>query len=157
MDSFNQGPHLFEIIGLHKTKIYTLEEINGLLPLIYRITEEYSKEVKYLVSCLEAIPNKNSSRSLELQDQINDLIQKWQNKIERLGGKPKGLWLADFDSGESYYCWKFPETTINHYHGYQDGFTGRRHLESQTAHNNTVEKNQSSLQNSTDENSSSPD
>lgn len=78
------------------------------------------------MACVDAIPDKNSVRSMELQDEINALIQKWQNKIERLGGKPKGLWLADFDNGEGYFCWKFPETEIKYHHGYKDGFTGRR-------------------------------
>lgn len=99
-----------------------------MLPLVYRITEEYSKKVKYLMACVDAMPDKNSSRSLELQDEINSLIQKWQNKVERLGLKPKGLWLVDFDYGDGYFCWKFPETEIKYAHGYKDGFTGRRLL-----------------------------
>lgn len=97
-----------------------------MLPLVHRITDEHSQKVKYFMACVDAIPDKNSSRSMELQDEINALIQKWQNKIERLGGKPKGLWLADFDNGEGYFCWKFPETEIKYHHGYKDGFTGRR-------------------------------
>jgi hypothetical protein len=33
--------------------------------------------------------------------------------------------MADFDNGEGFYCWKYPEIKINHWHGYQDGFSGR--------------------------------
>lgn len=142
---------MFEIISLKSSKIFSLNEINSLLPLIYRITEEYSKEVKYLMACVEAFPSKNSDRCVELQDKINYLIQKWQNKMERMGGKPKGLWLADFDNGNGYYCWKFPETTITHAHGYQDGFTGRRLID-----NNPVDKIQPKIQNTKDENCFSP-
>lgn len=81
------------------------------------------------MSCVDAMPDKNSTRCIELQDQINGLIQNWQNKVERLGAKPKGLWLADFDYGDGYFCWKFPETKIQYSHGYKDGFTGRRLIE----------------------------
>jgi len=35
------------------------------------------------------------------------------------------LWLVDFDNGEGYYCWSYPEPAITHYHGYDDGFAGR--------------------------------
>ncbi len=126
---------MFEIVGSSQVKIFNLKQVEEILPLVYRVTEEYSKEVKYLMACIDAIPERSSIRSIELQDKINEHIQKWQNKIERLGGKPKGLWLADFDYGDGYYCWKFPETEILYYHGYQDGFTGRRLIE-----NNVIDK-----------------
>ncbi len=117
---------LIEIVGHQKTRIFTLAEAQDLLQLIYRVTEDASKKVKYLVACLDALPDKKCARGIEIQDEINVYVSQWQNKIERLGGKPKGLWLADFDNGRGYYCWKFPETEISFFHGYQDGFTGRK-------------------------------
>jgi hypothetical protein len=117
---------LIEIVGHQKTRTFTLSEAQNLLPLVYRVTEDASKKVKYLVACVEALPDKKCARALEFQDEINQLISQWQNKMERLGGRPKGLWLADFDNGQGYYCWKFPETEISYFHGYQDGFTGRK-------------------------------
>jgi hypothetical protein len=116
---------LIEIINYNIVKNFSLDQAQELLPLIYGITEESSKNTKYLMACIEALPDKKSARALELQDQINVIIDRWQNKIERLGAKPKGLWLADFDNGNGYYCWKFPEVKILYKHGYQDGFTGR--------------------------------
>lgn len=117
---------LVEIISSQKIKFFSIEQANDILPLVYRITEDYSKKVKYLMACVEAIPDKKSARSLEFQDEINALVQKWQSKIERLGLKPKGLWMIDFDYGDGYFCWKFPETKIMYAHGYKDGFSGRR-------------------------------
>jgi hypothetical protein len=32
---------------------------------------------------------------------------------------------VDFDNGDGYYCWCYPEHSITHYHGYSDGFAGR--------------------------------
>lgn len=116
---------MFQIVDRSQNKIFTTEEANLLLPLIYRLTEESAKKVKYLMACVEALPDKKSSRALDLQNEINKHIAKWQNKMERLGARPKGLWLADFDNGEGYFCWKYPETKILYKHGYQDGFTGR--------------------------------
>ena len=106
--------------------MFTLIEAQNILQLVYRLTEDSSKQAKYLMGCLEALPDKKSSRAQEVQEEINVIITRWQNKIERLGAKPKGLWLVDFDNGHGYFCWKFPETQISFHHGYQDGFTGRK-------------------------------
>jgi len=116
---------LANIFQINQGRLFTLDQANELLPLVYRITEDSSKEVKYLMSCIDALPEKNCETSHELQNRINSIIERWQNKLERLGMRPKGLWLADFDYGDGYFCWKFPETKVQYRHGYQDGFTGR--------------------------------
>ena len=116
---------MIEIINRHIGRSFSLEQVQNLLPLIYRMTEEASKEAKYLMSCIDALPDKKSLRASEIQSQMNMIIERWQQKLERLGAKPKGLWLADFDNGAGYFCWKFPEVKILYKHGYQDGFTGR--------------------------------
>ena len=46
-------------------------------------------------------------------------------RFRRSDSQAKGLWLVDFDNGEGYYCWSYPEPAITHYHGYDDGFAGR--------------------------------
>lgn len=117
------------IFEINKKKTFTLIEAEYLLPLVYKLTEDYSKKVKKLINQLEAFPSKQSERAIEVETLINSLIEQWQNKIERLGAKPKGLWLADFDNGSGYYCWKFPETKIQFFHGYNEGFSGRKTIE----------------------------
>jgi len=132
---------LIEIFKINQNRQFTLQQANDLLPLVYRITEEASKEVKYLMACIDALPEKNSETSHNLQNRINSLIEKWQNKLERLGMRPKGLWLADFDNGEGYFCWKFPETEIQFQHGYQDGFTGRTSILKRDDHESSLSTN----------------
>ena len=116
---------MIEIISQDKQRFFSLDEAQSMLPLIYRVTEDAYKKTKYLMGCMEALPDKKSPRAEEIQVQINEVVHRWQNKLERLGAKPKGLWLADFDNGAGYFCWKFPEVKILYRHGYQDGFTGR--------------------------------
>jgi len=124
---------LIEIFNVQKNRLFTYTEAEEILPLVYRITEDSSKEVKYLMGCVEALQDKHNDASRDLQTRINQIIEKWQNKLERLGLRPKGLWLADFDNGSGYFCWKFPETKILFQHGYQDGFTGRILISEQDA------------------------
>lgn len=100
-------------------------ELEGILPFVYRITEEAQKELRLKVNRLEALPQKASERARQIETEIDELVENWEAKVKKLGGLPKGVWLADFDSGNGYYCWKFPETQIKFWHGYQDGFSGR--------------------------------
>ena len=113
------------VIEINRKKLFTHVEASQLLPLVYRLTEESQAEVKKLINFIDAHNDKKCGAVRELEARLNDIVTRWQNKIEKLGGEPKGLWLADFDSGDGYFCWKFPETEICYWHGYHDGFTGR--------------------------------
>lgn len=113
------------VIEINRKKLFTLVEARGLLPVIYRLTEEASRDVKTQLNRIDAYSDKSHPSVAAIEEQINVIIDRWQAKVEKLGADPKGLWMADFDNGEGYYCWKFPENEINHWHGYQDGFSGR--------------------------------
>ena len=41
----------------------------------------------------------------------------------------KGLWLVDFDSGDGYWCWAYPEDDLGYWHSYEGGFGARVPLE----------------------------
>ncbi|MBK9324602.1 MAG: DUF2203 domain-containing protein [Bdellovibrionaceae bacterium] len=114
-----------DVVEINRRKVFLQHEVASLLPLIYRLTDEAQHEVKKIVNFIEAHSDKTSSAVHELEARLSDIVTRWQSKIEKLGAQPKGLWLADFDSGDGYFCWKFPETEICYWHGYQDGFTGR--------------------------------
>ncbi len=113
------------VIEINRKKFFALQDARQLLPIIYRMTEDSSREVKGLLNRIDAYSDKSHPSVSIIEAQINDVIDRWQAKVEKLGAEPKGLWMADFDNGEGFYCWKFPEVEINHFHGYQDGFSGR--------------------------------
>ncbi|MCB0412158.1 MAG: DUF2203 domain-containing protein, partial [Bdellovibrionales bacterium] len=108
----------------HRKGTFTLTEARELLPIVRRITQEHSQKAELLISRLEALPI--TSELIEnLESQVNHIIAAWHAKIKKLGALPKGLWMVDFDAGDGYYCWKFPEKEICHWHSYEDGFTKR--------------------------------
>lgn len=119
------APVLPTIVSCTDKKTFSLAEATNLLPLIYRITEDASKLVRSRVNRIEALKGSNPMLASDIETEINSIANNWQKKMTRLGVHPKGLWLADFDNGQGYYCWKFPETEIRFWHGYQDGFSGR--------------------------------
>ncbi len=92
------------------------------------MTELANGTVRLLLQKLETIQDRDSVTAKEAEKEIDSTIRQWQQKIEKLGAKPKGLWLIDFDNGEGYFCWKFPEKKIMFFHGYHDGFSGRKAL-----------------------------
>jgi hypothetical protein len=116
------------VVQINRGGIFGLHQANEVLPVIRKITEDYKKVVEQKMGLLEALPNHQQEAIQELEDSVNALIQEWHVKVKKLGGIPKGLWLVDFDNGKGYFCWKYPESKIEYWHKYTDGFTGRIHI-----------------------------
>ncbi len=117
-----------QIIQINSKRLFHLEDAQNLLPVLHRMTELANGTVRLLLQKLETIQDRDSVTAKEAEKEIDSTIRQWQQKIEKLGAKPKGLWLIDFDNGEGYFCWKFPEKKIMFFHGYHDGFSGRKAL-----------------------------
>ena len=92
-------------------RIYTYEEAVAMLPDVQRITSE-------AVARVEELGEDDAAEAQAILDQ-------WARTIMDMGIEVKGLWLIDFDSGSGYYCWKYPETSLQFFHGYEEGFGGR--------------------------------
>lgn len=92
-------------------RIFTYEEALALLPEVQRLTAGAAQRVDEM----------DSDDPADYQR----IVEEWAANILELGIDVKGLWLVDFDSGAGYYCWKYPEPALEHYHGYDEGFSGR--------------------------------
>ena len=95
------------------TRIFSYEEAVALLPAVQELTT-------VAVSRIEELDEEATST-----DQYQDIIQEWADGVKGLGIEVKGLWLIDFDSGSGYYCWQYPEPSLQYFHGYEEGFGGR--------------------------------
>ena len=42
--------------------------------------------------------------------------------VENIG---RTLLHVDFDSGAGYWCWRWPEESLDYFHDYETGFAGR--------------------------------
>ncbi|MFQ5936171.1 MAG: DUF2203 domain-containing protein [Acidiferrobacterales bacterium] len=116
-----------QIVPCDDPRVFTLMEAQTTFPLVRRITEAAYHELEPVRRKLEAMLPANP-RMQEVERQYEAIVKAWVGKMERLGLVVKGLWLVDFDTGEGYLCWKFPELKLAHYHGYHEGFAGRRPL-----------------------------
>src|SRR5688500_18368494 len=105
--------------------IFTLEEARRLLPQVKDITQHYYDLVEAQRDTL--VDPDDAVEVARVEQRMNELLQEWASAINALGVDVKGLWLADFDSGDGYYfCWKLGEADIEHFHRYETGFAGRR-------------------------------
>lgn len=94
-------------------RIFSYEEAVALLPAVQELTT-------VAVSRIEELDEEETST-----DEYQDIIQEWADGVKGLGIEVKGLWLIDFDSGSGYYCWQYPEPSLQYFHGYEEGFGGR--------------------------------
>jgi hypothetical protein len=92
-------------------KTFTYEEAAAMLPRVQELTSE-------AWAAVEALPE-------EAVGEYQQIVGDWAEALIALGIDVKGLWLIDFDNGSGYYCWKHPETSLQFFHGYEEGFGGR--------------------------------
>jgi hypothetical protein len=106
------------------TAIFSLDEARALLPQVKHLTADAVRRAETLAGQLQGLAEDNPEH-LSLSESLRDVVAGWAEEVRALGLEAKGLWLVDFDNGEGYYCWSYPEPAITHYHGYGDGFAGR--------------------------------
>ena len=94
------------------SRIFTYEEAAALLPEVQRLTAVAVGKLDEVSA--DAPPSEYQS-----------IVSKWADDVMSLGIEVKGLWLVDFDNGSGYYCWQYPETSLQYFHGYEEGFRGR--------------------------------
>jgi len=98
-------------------KIFSYEDASALLPEVQRLTEVAVNAAGDLADDTVAT------------EDVQRIVQDWAQEVMSLGIEVKGLWLVDFDNGSGYYCWKWPEESLQYFHGYDEGFQGRVKLQ----------------------------
>jgi hypothetical protein len=104
-----------------KKKTFTYAEAQALLPEVRSITEEAAAAVEHVRT---AMIEQGQSEE-RVREQVDRVVAAWARALGARGLEVKGLWLVDFDNGSGYYCWRHPETSLQFFHTYEDGFRGR--------------------------------
>lgn len=109
------------------TQIFTLSEARALLPLVSRITagavcelNPMQKRLRRMLAC--------DPRLKSVEAGYERVVRRWIGKVERLGLVASGLWWVDFDIGEGFVCWRYPEIRLDYFHGYDEKPGDRRKI-----------------------------
>ncbi len=114
-----------EVFNFSRQGPFGLDEATELVRILNQVTHKYSQNVNDLVGKLEGLRPDERQAANDIERHIQKLIAEWNNKVRKLGGMPKGLWLVDIDNGQGYYCWKYPEINVEYWHDYNSGYAGR--------------------------------
>jgi hypothetical protein len=135
-----------------KREIFSLEAANALIPRIRGICEEQFERRASIERALRTLGDKAGEVSetltvtaadkrevRETKQRILALIDKYRagwREIEDLGVvvKDPRIGLVDFfgavDGRTVFFCWRYGEESITHYHGIDEGFAGRKPIQS---------------------------
>jgi hypothetical protein len=103
---------------------WTLEGARALLPDVRERTAAAVSEVEKLIEQRDRFGGAPESAE-QIDAQVANVTSDWARAMEAFGLDVTGLWLVDFDNGSGCYCWRWPETELAYFHGYDEGFDGR--------------------------------
>ncbi len=116
-----------DIFTINADRVFNLEEAENVLPIVLKITRTHSEKVKSLVERIDVEQKTSGKDNWQLEQEINQHIDSWKAKMQKLGINPRGLWIGDFPSVDGgYFCWKYPEASIKYWHSKQDGYSKRK-------------------------------
>lgn len=111
-----------------RAPIFSLEAAVRLLPDVKHLTADAVRQAESLASRLRGLADDDPEYA-RLTAALQSVIEDWAEALRSLGLETKGPWLVDFDNGEGYYCWCYPESSVAYYHGYDEGFAGRTRIQ----------------------------
>jgi hypothetical protein len=132
-------------------QVFTLEAVNALLPRLRvlmhaqmerraRIEERLDRLAKLLGSVPESIrvEDGDAPEVRALKEDLGAHVERYQEawrEVEQTGAvlKDPRTGLLDFygrvDGKLVWLCWKYGEDAVTHYHGLDEGFSGRKPIE----------------------------
>jgi hypothetical protein len=122
-------------------RYFSVEEANRLVPLLTRTFDRvrpWVERAEQLADVLGSEEGASDVHLTSLREERNTLLERIRGELgplEEMGLEIKGAdGLVDFRAhrGEDpvYLCWRFGEPAVTHWHELQDGFGGRRPIDS---------------------------
>ena len=105
-------------------RIFSYDEALATFPVVRDLTAAAVRQVETLTTTVGSREEMDDRRP-ELEAEYQKIVSSWAQEVASLGCEVKGLWLVDWDSGDGYYCWRFPEEALSFFHTYEEGFAGR--------------------------------
>ncbi len=108
-------------------RIFSLAEAQSLLPVVRKVTRravgDFDPVRGRYRNLLDCDPRKS-----QLALQYEKIVRLWMTKMARFGLVARGLWAVDFDTGDGYLSWKYPELRLAFFVDSEDPNLTRRSL-----------------------------
>ena len=108
-------------------RIFSLAEAQSLLPVVRKVTrravgdfDPVRGRYRILFDC--------DPRKPQLALQYEKIVRLWMTKMARFGLVARGLWAVEFDTGDGYLSWKYPELRLAFFVDSEDPKLTRRSL-----------------------------
>ncbi len=111
-----------------ESRVFTLDEARELFPLVHRITHEAALELKPVQLRLQNMLG-SDPRLRAVSAEYEVVVKRWVEKMARLGLVVGALWRVDFDTGDGYFSWKYPEHRLGFYRTHAEPFDQRRPID----------------------------
>ena len=128
-------------------KVFTLQEANHMLPVLTRHIRSLHRlrdlvlGLEVEIDVLELITDEKTARSAHLEQKLKDynqLVEEFHEVVSEIHSL--GCYLKDPNSGlidfygmregrKVFFCWKFGESEIGHWHEVERGYKDRRPLQ----------------------------
>jgi hypothetical protein len=105
-------------------RIFSYDDALNTFPLVRDLTAAAVRQIEALATNLGSRDDLDARRE-EIEEAQEKIVRAWARELTAVGCEVKGVWLVDWDSGDGYYCWRFPEPSISFFHTYDEGFAGR--------------------------------
>ena len=105
-------------------RIFTYDEALSTFPLVRDLTTAAVRQIEALTHGIGSREELDARRE-DLEEAEERIVSAWAREVAAVGCEVKGIWLVDWDSGDGYYCWRYPEQSISFFHTYDEGFAGR--------------------------------
>lgn len=103
-----------EIIPILSDRRFTEEEAENLLPTVKRITTQAAAEASKIEEQLRFIPREEPIFK-RLAADLDLVIRRWAIKVKKLGLRPSGMWIVDFDAGEGWFSWRLGDEHVSYF------------------------------------------
>lgn len=100
------------IFNLNTQKKFSEDEAYELLNLLIAVTNKAKNKINALRSQIEY--NKNiPSQAMGFEKELNIELQKWSEKVRRLGGIPLSLYQVKIPADkDGFYLWEHPKSDL---------------------------------------------